>query len=104
MTWDRFHDLAGELDYPMLIVTATADGEQAGCLVGFAAQCSIDPLRFMVWLSKKNRTYRVASRSQVLVVHFRPYASEWGARVLIRGGRGRHGQVTPPAWRSTRSR
>ena len=33
-----------------------------------------------------------------------PYASEWGERVRIRGGRGLLGQVTPPAWRSTRSR
>ena len=35
--------------------------------------------------------------------NFGPYASEWGERVLMRGGRGRLGQVTPPAWRSTRS-
>ena len=34
----------------------------------------------------------------------RPYAFEWGERVLILGGEGRLGQVTPPAWRSTRSR
>ena len=33
----------------------------------------------------------------------RPYAFEWGARVRMRGGLGRDGQVTPPAWRSTRS-
>jgi len=33
-----------------------------------------------------------------------PYASEWGARILMRGGRGRLGQATPPAWRRTRSR
>jgi hypothetical protein len=26
-----------------------------------------------------------------------PYAFEWGERVRMRGGRGRHGQVTPPA-------
>jgi len=34
----------------------------------------------------------------------RPYAFEWGARVRTRGGRGRLGQVTPPAWSRTRSR
>lgn len=34
----------------------------------------------------------------------RPYASEWGERVLMRGGRGRDGQVTPPAWSNTRRR
>ena len=38
----------------------------------------------------------------------RLYASEWGGRcerhVRMRGGCGRLGQVTPPAWSSTRSR
>jgi hypothetical protein len=32
------------------------------------------------------------------------YAFNWGERVRIRGGEGRRCQVTPPAWRSTRSR
>ena len=33
-----------------------------------------------------------------------PYAFEWGERIRIRGGLGRLGQVTPPAWSSTRRR
>lgn len=70
MPWEPFHDIAGDLDYPMLIVTTAAGGERAGCLVGFAAQCSIEPLRFMVWLSKKNHTYRVARQAEMLIVHF----------------------------------
>ncbi|MFG2359541.1 flavin reductase family protein [Streptomyces sp. NPDC048521] len=53
----------------MCMVTAVADGERAGCLVGFASQCSIHPLRFAVWLSKANRTYRVARAAQHLAVH-----------------------------------
>jgi flavin reductase (DIM6/NTAB) family NADH-FMN oxidoreductase RutF len=61
-----------ELDYPMFIVTTAAGGERAGCLVGFATQCSIDPLRFMVCLSDKNRTFRVAQDASVLVVHLAP--------------------------------
>ena len=32
------------------------------------------------------------------------YAFNWGERVLILGGDGRCGQVTPPAWSSTRRR
>jgi hypothetical protein len=32
------------------------------------------------------------------------YAFNWGERVLILRGDGRCGQVTPPAWSSTRSR
>ncbi|MFD3841530.1 flavin reductase family protein [Streptomyces sp. NPDC058642] len=63
---DPFTDL---LDYPMYVVTTQADGEKAGCLVGFASQCSIQPARFMVWLSKANRTYRVAERADRLAVH-----------------------------------
>ncbi|MFE4867466.1 flavin reductase family protein [Streptomyces sp. NPDC056682] len=57
------------LDYPMYIVTAVADGERAGCLVGFASQCSLVPVRFMVWLSTANRTYHVAREADSLAVH-----------------------------------
>nr|BFD81055.1 flavin reductase family protein [Streptomyces sp. Xyl84] len=60
---------AGRLDPDMYVVTAAADGERAGCLVGFASQCSIAPPRFVVWLSKENRTFRVAERADRLAVH-----------------------------------
>jgi flavin reductase (DIM6/NTAB) family NADH-FMN oxidoreductase RutF len=63
-------EVLAALDYPMLVVTAAAGEERAGCLVGFAAQCSIDPVRLVVWVSKANRTYRVAERSEALGVHF----------------------------------
>ncbi|KOX36555.1 MULTISPECIES: flavin reductase family protein [unclassified Streptomyces] len=54
----------------MYVVTAaTADGERAGCLVGFASPCSVDPPLFMAWLSTANRTYRVARRASHLAVH-----------------------------------
>lgn len=62
----------GNIDYPMLIVTAAAGEERAGCLVGFATQSSIDPLRFLVCLSDKNRTYRVAQGTDVIGVHLVP--------------------------------
>jgi 5-amino-6-(5-phosphoribosylamino)uracil reductase len=67
---DAFESVVGDLEYPMMIVTAGAAEQRSGCLVGFAAQCSIDPPRFMVWLSKKNHTYRVATSAEVLTVHF----------------------------------
>jgi flavin reductase (DIM6/NTAB) family NADH-FMN oxidoreductase RutF len=67
-----FQQLAAELDYSMLIVTARAGDERSGCLVGFATQTSIDPPRFLVCLSRKNRTFRVAREAAVLVVHFVP--------------------------------
>lgn len=66
----------GEIDYPMYIVTAVAHGEHSGCLVGFTTQCSIDPLRFLVCLSDKNRTYRVAQDADVLAMHLVPAAAD----------------------------
>jgi flavin reductase (DIM6/NTAB) family NADH-FMN oxidoreductase RutF len=59
-----------ELDYPMVVVTAHTEEGPAGCLVGFGTQCSIDPPRYLVCLSDKNRTERVASHAEVLAVHF----------------------------------
>ena len=65
-----FNELTGEIDYSMLIVTTSAGTERAGCLVGFATQCSVDPPRYLVCLSEKNRTLRVADRSDALIVHY----------------------------------
>lgn len=66
-----FQALVSTIDYPMYVVTAAAgDGELGGCLVGFTTQCSIDPARFLVCISKRNHTYRVARHAEVLVVHF----------------------------------
>lgn len=80
MELDTFTDL---LDYPMYLVTAGAADERAGCLVGFASQCSIRPPRFTVWLSKANHTYRVARHASHLGVHLvrredRPLAELFG--------------------------
>jgi flavin reductase (DIM6/NTAB) family NADH-FMN oxidoreductase RutF len=66
---DEFNAFVGELDYPLFVVTAAAGGERDGCLVGFATQCSIHPPRFLVCLSVKNRTFRIARTSPVLAVH-----------------------------------
>jgi flavin reductase (DIM6/NTAB) family NADH-FMN oxidoreductase RutF len=65
-----FHSLVSNLNYPMYIVTAAADGERDGCLVGFATQASIHPPRLLVLLSKANRTFRLAQSSDTLAVHF----------------------------------
>lgn len=64
-----FDDLTGRLDYSMFVVTATDGQRRAGCLVGFATQCSIDPPRFLVCLSRANHTFSVAEAAGVLVVH-----------------------------------
>lgn len=57
---DEVNRWVGEIDYPMYIVTVAAGAERSGCLIGFATQCSVDPLRFLVCLSDKNRTFRIS--------------------------------------------
>ncbi len=67
---EAFQSVVAAFDYPMGIVTTTDGTERAGCLVGFAAQCSIDPPLVMIWLSKRNHTTRVAREASALLVHF----------------------------------
>lgn len=69
MEAEGFDVVASSTDPAMVVVTAALDGEAAGCLVGFHSQSSIEPRRYAVWLSKANRTYRVASRAVHLAVH-----------------------------------
>lgn len=64
-----FEDIVSLLDYPMFIVTTHADDERSGCLVGFASQTSISPPRFLVGLSRRNRTFRIAQSATHLAVH-----------------------------------
>ena len=71
-----FNAIVGDLEYPMFIVTARAGGEPLGCLVGFATQTSIDPPRFAVCLSHKNRTFRRGRDAPVLGVHCVPADAE----------------------------
>ena len=65
-----FDRLMGSLDHPMVIVTAASRRAVGGCLVGFSVQCSLDPPRYCVFLSKANHTYEVARRAGHLMVHF----------------------------------
>jgi hypothetical protein len=71
-TGESFQRLVAQLDYPMFIATVAADGERAGCLIGFATQCSIHPPRFLAGLSDKNRTFRVAQRADSMAIHLVP--------------------------------
>jgi flavin reductase (DIM6/NTAB) family NADH-FMN oxidoreductase RutF len=66
---EAFERLVGHLDYPMFVVTTHAEGTRAGCLVGFASQTSIRPPRFLIGLSKRNFTYRIARGADHLAVH-----------------------------------
>jgi flavin reductase (DIM6/NTAB) family NADH-FMN oxidoreductase RutF len=67
-----FNAIVGNLEYPMFIVTARAGEERLGCLIGFATQTSIDPPRFALCLSHRNRTYRRGRDAAVLGVHCVP--------------------------------
>lgn len=62
--------LTSQLDGPLIVVTATNQRERGGCVVGFHCQCSVDPGRFAVWLSKANHTFRVSWLADRLAVHF----------------------------------
>jgi flavin reductase (DIM6/NTAB) family NADH-FMN oxidoreductase RutF len=80
-TLDR---VADGLDFPMVIVTATAlDGSRSGCMVGFWTQCSIHPPRVLACISKENHTFPVATAAPMLAVHWlaadnRPLAELFG--------------------------
>ena len=64
-----FDDIAATSTSRMTIVTTRAGDDMDGCLVGFSTQCSIDPVRQLVCLSVKNRTFELAQRATDLVVH-----------------------------------
>ncbi|GAA1633187.1 flavin reductase family protein [Nocardia ninae] len=71
VTTDRsgFDAVIAAADYPVFVVTTRADGRQAGCLVGFTSQVSIEPPRFLVGISKTNFTFGVAMAAEHLAVH-----------------------------------
>jgi flavin reductase (DIM6/NTAB) family NADH-FMN oxidoreductase RutF len=64
-----FERLVATLDYPLYVVTTAVEDRPAGCLIGFATQCSIHPPRFLACLSKKNHTLQLARRAARLAVH-----------------------------------
>ena len=83
MADSEFDELVGSLGPAMVVVTTAAGGLRAGCLVGFHSQCSIEPRRYAVWLSKLNETYRVAQRAEMFAVHV-PRADQLGDRRAVR--------------------
>jgi flavin reductase (DIM6/NTAB) family NADH-FMN oxidoreductase RutF len=58
------------LDYPLFVLTVqSSNGERSGCLAGFVTQCSMIPVRFLVCVSKLNRSYFVAEQATGLALH-----------------------------------
>jgi flavin reductase (DIM6/NTAB) family NADH-FMN oxidoreductase RutF len=63
-------DIVAQADPALVVVTTASRDEHAGCLVGFHAQCSIEPFRYAIWISKANHTYEVALFATHFAVHF----------------------------------
>ena len=80
MSTSGLDDLMGSVDSSLIVVTTSAEGERAGCLIGFHSQASISPQRYCFWLSKANHTYRVGLRSDHFAVHFLTTADHGLAR------------------------
>lgn len=70
MDREAFDAIMSSLDTSMMIATTATANERAGCLVGFHCQCSIEPVRYAVWLSKANHTCRVAVHADHLALHY----------------------------------
>lgn len=68
---DGFNVFADRLNYPMFVLTVPGAGAEpaSGCLVGFATQCSIDPARFLVCVSRNNHTYRAIRGATFVGLH-----------------------------------
>ena len=64
-----FDDLVGAMDGALVVVTTAVDDQLGGCLVGFHSQCSIEPPRYALWLSRANHTYRLALFAEHLAIH-----------------------------------
>lgn len=62
-------DFVEVADPAMVVVTVAAGEERAGCLAGFHTQCSIDPPRYAVLISKANHTCEVASRTDTVGIN-----------------------------------
>jgi len=69
MNNSAFARICRAIDFPMALVTAFDGNERSGCLVGFHTQCSVDPQRWLVNISKTNHTFNVALRAKWLAVH-----------------------------------
>jgi len=70
------NELMARLDVPLMVITTSSDDQRAGCVIGFHTQCSIEPMRYAVWLSKANFTYRVSLFATHFALHLLDSADE----------------------------
>lgn len=82
----KLHQALKELtdlsDQGVYIVTSKSGEEQGGCLVAFATQASIDPVRFIVALSHSAHTYGLVEDSAACVMHWLDRSQEDLARAF----------------------
>ncbi|HEY1699387.1 MAG TPA: flavin reductase family protein [Trebonia sp.] len=71
---DAYERVIAPVDPAAVIVTCASGTDRAGCLVTFSSPCSVDPPRYAVWLSHRNRTYHVALEADELLVHMLTHA------------------------------
>lgn len=69
MSPDAFDRFVTRTDPAMVVVTVRHDGERSGCLVGFHTQASIEPRRYLVYVSRANHTHRLAMAADRVGVH-----------------------------------
>lgn len=81
----RFDEHLSRFDVPVLVVTAFDGRDRAGCLVSLHCQVSIHPHHYLIALSPRNHTARVAAASDHLVVHTLP--AERRDLAVVFGGR-----------------
>jgi flavin reductase (DIM6/NTAB) family NADH-FMN oxidoreductase RutF len=67
---EAFDRLVDPNDPAMVIVTTAVGERRSGCLVGFHSQASIEPRRYVVWISKVNHTAELARSAEHVAVHF----------------------------------
>ena len=58
------------------LVTTSADGDRAGCVVRFHTQCGVDPVQYAVWLPAHGDTYALARDATHIAVHVLDGSSE----------------------------
>jgi flavin reductase (DIM6/NTAB) family NADH-FMN oxidoreductase RutF len=63
-------DFTSRVEHSLFVVTTGAQGgDVSGCLAGFVTQCSIQPPRFIICISKLNHTFFVSERSDHVALH-----------------------------------
>jgi flavin reductase (DIM6/NTAB) family NADH-FMN oxidoreductase RutF len=61
--------VAAGLGAPPVLVTTAADGDQAGSVVPFHTQCSVEPVHYAVWLPTDSHTYALSRHGSHIAVH-----------------------------------